>query len=164
MALGIYQIRWTVEDKCGNLALCSYSFTIKDCKNPTPLCYSEITTVVMPNTTPRMVTIKARDFDRGSTDNCNPGSSCGSCFTLLRFSFSGTDPNDSLRTFTQEDVGLNELDMWVWDVAGNRDYCTVTVFIQDNVANGNLVAGRIKTEKDDKVGGVNVVAQDLVGT
>lgn len=163
MALGTYQIRWTVEDKCGNLAFCSYSFTVKDCKNPTPLCYSEITTVVMPSTTPRMVTIKARDFDRGSTDNCNPGATCGQCYTQLRFSFSGTDPKDSLRTFTQDDVGLNELDMWVWDVAGNRDYCTVTVYIQDNVANGNLVAGTVKTETDDKLADVKINAEDLVG-
>lgn len=163
MALGTYQIRWTVEDRCGNLAFCSYSFTVKDCKNPTPLCYSEITTVVMPSTTPRMVTIKARDFDRGSTDNCNPGATCGQCYTQLRFSFSGTDPKDSLRTFTQDDVGLNELDMWVWDVAGNRDYCTVRVFIQDNVQSGNLVAGTVKTEKEDKIKDATIKVEDLVG-
>jgi len=162
MALGTYQIRWTVEDKCGNLQFCSYSFTVKDCKNPTPLCYSEITTVVMPSTTPRMVTIKARDFDRGSTDNCNPGATCGQCYTQLRFSFSGTDPKDSLRTFTQDQVGLQELDMWVWDVAGNRDYCTVTVHIQDNVNSGHLVAGLIKTEIDQKVSEVKVTSQDMI--
>ncbi|MEZ4906120.1 MAG: T9SS type A sorting domain-containing protein [Saprospiraceae bacterium] len=164
MALGTYYITWTVEDKCGNLAHCSYTFVVEDCKNPTPLCYSEITTVVMPSTTPRMVSVTARDFDRGSTDNCTEGSTCGSCETDLRFSFSGTDPYDSIRVFDESNVGLNTLDMWVWDEAGNRDYCTVTLYVQDNVSgSGSLVAGLVQTEDDQSVSDVNVSAEDMVG-
>ncbi len=162
MELGWYDIHWTVEDKCGNISECSYSFKVEDCKNPTPLCYSEITTVLMPTTDPRMVSIKARDFDRGSDDNCDRGSTCEECNTDLRFSFSGTDPYDSTRTFTEDDEGLHTLDMWVWDQAGNKDFCTVTVYIQDNVAGTNaMLAGQIITEDDKKVENASVKLEDM---
>ena len=118
----------------------------------------------MPSTTPRMVSVKARDFDRGSTDNCTEGSTCGHCETDLRFSFSGTNPNDSIRTFDESLVGLNTLDMWVWDEAGNRDYCTVTLYVQDNVGgSGSLVAGLTRTEDGQDVSDVNVSAEDMIG-
>lgn len=164
MPVGNYHIRWTVEDGCGNLAICSYAFEVRDAKNPTPLCISEITTVLMPQTDPRMVTIKASDFDRGSYDNCHPALECGECDTDLRWSFSGTNPNLTTLTFTESDAGLQTLEVWVWDVAGNRDYCLVTLHVQDNV-NGlfNLVAGNINTETDEQMEDVNVSAMDLVG-
>jgi len=162
MELGWYDILWTVEDRCGNISECSFSFKVEDCKNPTPLCYSEITTVLMPTTDPRMVSIKARDFDRGSDDNCDRGSTCEDCYTDLRFSFSGTDPYDSIRTFTEDDEGLHTLDMWVWDQAGNKDFCTVTVYIQDNVTGTNaMLAGQIITEDDKKVENATVKLEDM---
>ena len=164
MALGTYTIHWTVEDKCGNFTECTYNFTVKDCKNPTPLCYSEITTVLMPSTTPKMVSVIARDFDRGSTDNCDEGSSCGHCSTDLRFSFSGTNPYDSVRTFVDGQEGLHTLDMWVWDRAGNRDYCTVTIYIQDNAQGLHyMVGGTVTTEDSKKVNKVNVTVSERDG-
>src|SRR5690606_5803503 len=36
--LGTHKILWSVEDACGNLATCTYLFTIEDCKAPTPYC------------------------------------------------------------------------------------------------------------------------------
>jgi hypothetical protein len=67
-------------------------------------------------------------------------------------------------TFTQFDAGLQILEVWVWDVAGNRDYCTVTLHVQDNVAGlFNLVAGNINTETDEQMHDVNVTATDLMG-
>jgi len=69
--LGVHRIYWTVEELCGNVTTCDYTFTVKDCKKPTPLCLSEITTVLMPSS--GMVEVKARDFDHGSYDNCTKG-------------------------------------------------------------------------------------------
>ncbi len=161
MELGTYHIYWTVEDKCGNIDECDYVFIVKDCKKPTPLCYTEITTVVMPTTEPRMVVVKARDFDRGSDDNCTPGATCGDCDTELHFSF------DSLgyevqKTFTEAHVGLQTLKMWVRDKAGNRDYCTVTLHVQDNVPGGALIAGSLVTEDDKTLEHANVEVEDMV--
>ncbi len=160
--VGRYKIHWTVEDKCGNFSECDMSLAVKDAKKPTPLCYSEITTVVMPSTDPKMVTVNARDFDRGSDDYCNRGASCGDCDTELKFSFSGTNPNDSTRTFTDADVGIQHLEMWVWDRAGNRDFCNVTLHVQDNATGtSQMVAGTVKTEDDKNVSSASVTVEDM---
>jgi len=66
--VGTHKIEWVVEDHCGNEDRVTYLFDVLDCKNPTPYCISDITTVVMPSS--GTVEIWAKDFDRGSTDNC----------------------------------------------------------------------------------------------
>ncbi len=161
MDFGKYHIYWTVEDKCGNIDECDYTFIVKDCKKPTPLCYSEITTVVMPTTEPRMVVVKARDFDRGSDDNCTKGATCGDCDTELHFSFDSLG-NQTQKTFTEAEVGLQTLKMWVRDKAGNRDYCTVTLHVQDNVPGGALIAGSMVTEDDKVLKDADVEIEDML--
>ena len=135
--VGIHKIRWTVEDKCGNKTVCEYLITVNDCKKPTPYCYGEITTVIMPVS--GSVDIWASDFDLGSYDNC-PGT--------LKISFS-TNVNDTKRIFTCNDLGINDLQMWVTDAAGNKEFCSVKINIQANGAacGGNrIVGGKIATE------------------
>ncbi|MBK8624256.1 MAG: T9SS type A sorting domain-containing protein [Saprospiraceae bacterium] len=83
-SVGSHKITWTVEDMCGNEATCSYIFKVLDKKKPTPYCISELTTVVMPTT--GAIEIWAKDFDKGSGDNC-PLTGCG-----LRFTFNGFKP------------------------------------------------------------------------
>jgi hypothetical protein len=68
--IGTHKITWTVEDKCGNETSTTYLVDVLDCKNPTPYCLSDITTVIMPSSGD--VAIWAKDFDRGSNDNCTP--------------------------------------------------------------------------------------------
>ena len=124
---GVYAIHWTVEDKCGNQSFCSYEFTVKDCKLPTPYCISSLTTAVMNNN--GMVSVKPEDFDIGSYDNCTATED-------LLFSWS-PDVNDKLYTITCDSMGgfpekTFYLDMWVTDEAGNQDYCSVWLKVQDN--------------------------------
>ncbi|MCZ2100684.1 MAG: T9SS type A sorting domain-containing protein [Chitinophagales bacterium] len=80
--VGTHRITWTVEDHCGNLATTSYIFRVLDKKKPTPYCISQLTTVVMPSS--GTIDIWARDFDKGSVDNC-PTTGCGLKFTLNGF-------------------------------------------------------------------------------
>ncbi|KXK38750.1 MAG: T9SS type A sorting domain-containing protein [Saprospiraceae bacterium] len=82
--VGTHKITWTVEDKCGNESKVTYTFKVVDKKKPTPYCISILTTVVMP--TSGNIDIWARDFDKGSTDNC-PTTGCG-----LKFTFNGFKP------------------------------------------------------------------------
>ncbi len=164
MPTGAYKVHWLVEDKCGNFSECDMNLTVKDAKNPTPLCYSEITTVVMPSTDPKMVVVNAKDFDRGSDDNCDKGVTCGDCDTDLRFSFSGTNPNVKTKTFTDADVGIQHLEMWVWDRAGNRDFCNVTLHVQDNQGSPDgivQVGGSVKTTDDKVIEGASVTVEDV---
>ncbi len=163
MSVGNYRIHWVVEDKCGNSSECDMNFELKDAKNPTPLCYSEITTVVMPSTNPKVVQVRAKDFDRGSYDNCDKGVTCGDCDTELRFSFSGTNPNEKTRVFTDADVGIQNLDMWVWDRAGNRDFCNVTLHVQDNLDEPDgmvQLAGMIRTENGEVISNASVTVDN----
>ena len=156
--LGTHRIYWTVEDLCGNVSTCEYLFELKDCKKPTPLCISEITTVLMP--TSGMVEVRARDFDHGSYDNCTDGSSCGDCHSDLIYSFS-SDVTDLTRIFTIADVGLNEVQMWVTDEAGNQDYCEVSIMIQDNANLSGMVAGVVATEENVSVDEVQVEMEEM---
>lgn len=82
--VGTHKITWVVEDMCGNFSTCNYTFRVVDKKKPTPYCLSELTTVIMPNS--GQVEIWAKDFDKGSSDNC-PTTGCG-----LRFTFNGFRP------------------------------------------------------------------------
>lgn len=133
---GKHRVTIEVEDGCGNLDKCEFVLTVKDCKEPTPYCFTEITTVVMPST--GLIDIWASDFDNGSFDNC-PGD--------LKFSFSAS-VSDTRAFFDCDDLGVNNLQMWVTDEAGNQDYCSVKVDIQanDDACEGTLRAsGKVTT-------------------
>ncbi|MEZ4906792.1 MAG: T9SS type A sorting domain-containing protein [Saprospiraceae bacterium] len=156
MTEGTYTISWIVEDKCGNKNVCTYDFTVKDCKKPTPLCITDLTTVVMNQA--GMVSITADAFDHGSYDNCTPSNygTCG-CLSDLKYSFS-QDVNDTVITYTCDSIdnGVSQtfyLNMWVTDLAGNQDYCSVQLQVQDNndvcPDNGNLSAGGLITRWSD---------------
>lgn len=147
---GIYRIEWSVEDKCGNISKCSYKFVVKDCKKPTPLCISSITTVIM--SPDGMVTVEPWTYQINSYDNCTPEDQ-------LKLSWS-QDTDHILHTITCDDMdGLTEknfeLEMWVTDLAGNQDYCTVELIVQDNMdACGNeqgfVVSGSISHPENQK--------------
>lgn len=80
---GVHKVRWTAEDKCGNIAVCEYLITVIDGKKPTPYCLSSITTAVMNSN--GQVEIWAKDYDLGSTDNCTEQKD-------LWFTFDGARP------------------------------------------------------------------------
>ncbi|MBK9108192.1 MAG: hypothetical protein IPM92_07345 [Saprospiraceae bacterium] len=154
--VGTHRIKWTVIDQCGNSATCIRRFTIIDRKLPTPVCQTGLITVIMPSS--GQVTIWANSFDHGSRDNCTPNNK-------LRFAFSA-NPNNVTRTFTCPQIEGGVVDtfdvsIFVFDEAGNADYCDTKVIIQDGLGNacpdnlgggntGNL-AGAIFNEANSKL-------------
>ncbi len=183
--VGTHKISWTVQDNCGNESKCEFVFRVLDKKKPTPYCLAELTTVVMPSS--GSIEIWAKDFDRGSSDNC-PG-------TLL-FTFNGEKPvatqlntehyfkgngvaatkaeyeagtaqlwrpadKSSARWFTCKDLGQKSLNMSVWDASFNTDYCTVTLNVQSNGGcNGTRLAGNVGTEVNEMVKDVQIVLEN----
>lgn len=108
-----------------------------------------------------VITIWAKDFDHGSFDNCTPQNK-------LKISFS-SDVKDTSDIFQCSDIpdGIEmeiPVEMWVTDEAGNQDYCTVILVLQDNTGNvcpdkvGSRVVlgGRIKTEQNKSLNGASV--------
>jgi len=147
---GKHKIKWIVQDGCGNEQVCEYGFEIKDCKAPTIYCRSGLTTNIMPT---GMVPLFASFFIEGATDNCTPKN-------LLVFSIrkSGTGtgfPVDAqgnpiqMVSFDCTELGLQLVEIWVKDKAGNADFCRTYVLIQDNAdvcGPKASIGGILKTE------------------
>lgn len=87
LPLGKHKITWKVEDQCGNFNTCSQYITVKDCKNPVPYCLSSLTISLMQGV--GSVEIWAKDFNKGSSDNCTSKDS-------LLFTFRGEVPVSSM--------------------------------------------------------------------
>lgn len=151
--IGEYDVTFKVKDDCGNETTCTSHVTLIDCKNPTPYCNPGIVTTIMPST--GFIDIWANDFDEGSFDNCTAQED-------LRISFS-SDTSDRSRRITCDSLSSQGRDtfdyqMWVTDEAGNQEYCTIQLIVQDNqnVCGGtsNLkvaVGGLIKTADDREI-------------
>jgi hypothetical protein len=147
IGVGVYSITYAVTDNCGNTAYLTFDLEVEDCKLPTPYCEDLIIEIMQTG----MVDVWAEDFDAGSFDNCGP----------VDPSFSATDPDADGLTFTCDDLGEQEIEVYFHDIYGNVDFCIVTLDVQDNMGHcpgtGDLtVAGEIETEQANPVEDVMV--------
>lgn len=150
---GTYSLTFTVSDGCGNSTSCEGTFEVKDAKKPTPVCIVGLATVVMPSSGD--VTIWATDFEAGSSyDNCT-------AYSDLKFSFS-SDVNEDSLTISCADVtanGIFPVEIWVTDEAGNQDFCSTLISVQDpngicGLPAGLSISGEVTNENQEKVEGV----------
>ncbi len=148
VAPGTYQVRYIAQDNCNNQTACTTTVTVKDCKKPTPYCKNGVIIEIMQT---GMVEVWASDLDAGSFDNCPPTAT-----PKLSFSANVADISN---VYTCDDLGTQEVELWVTDAAGNQDFCTTFVVIQDNMGactDDPRVEGTIANENDLGVEGVNV--------
>ena len=152
--IGKHKITWYVEDGCGNVGTCSNIFEVKDCKAPTPYCLTGLITVPMPSS--GCVDIWAKDLDAGSYDNCTPKS-------RLKFYFDGDTSRKSRRVCCEDfrraganDELIIDVQVWVEDEEGNKDYCSTVIIVQDNLnicpnsgTNIARINGEMRTETGD---------------
>lgn len=123
---GNYIIEWVVEDKCGNSTECTQLVAIEDCKLPTPYCVGSVTLVINFDGVAELWT---SDVDLGGEDNCTSQDQLVVSFdefdTVLFVQYFCEDLENGVQdTFYQ--------DLWYFDQAGNREYCTAQVIVQDN--------------------------------
>jgi len=156
--VGSHRIRWSVTDRCGNLATCDKIFRVKDCKEPTPFCKVGLITVVMGST--GSISVKAVDFNEKSEDNCTPSN-------RMRYSFSA-NVNDTTKTFTCANIpnGVSKdttVRIYVTDLEGNQAFCTTTLTLQDNAGNscpnrlnGGTVSGLIAASTNSPLKGTMI--------
>lgn len=124
---GHHKVFIEVEDLCRNKTSCEFIIQSIDCKKPTPHCIGKITTVLMETGETHL--IGAKDFDFGSYDNCTAGQD-------LFFGFN-EELTEKTKVFNCSDlqngvVAAIPLEIWVQDKAGNKDYCSVELIVQDN--------------------------------
>jgi hypothetical protein len=148
-AVGRHRITWTVSDLCGNITTCTQIMIVRDCKKPTPYCLADLTTVLMKGA--GIVDIWAKDFDKGSFDNCGGN---------LKYSFTTDTSTTSLR-FDCTKLGIQGLRLYVTDTSGNQDFCQINVIIQDNqntcgIGGSASIIGVVSTEKNYKLNNVEV--------
>ena len=119
---GTHEIKWTVSDLCKNRSTCTQIVTVVDGKEPTPVCYHGLSSVVMPSSGD--LTLPASIFDANSFDNCTPRNQ-------LRFAYSN-NVADSLKTFDCDNIDTTFVSIWVFDEEGNSDVCNTYIVIRDN--------------------------------
>ena len=178
-----HKVLWKVTDGCGNVDQCENTVMVVDKKAPTPYCVN-VSTAIM-QTSPKMVELWAKDFDKGSFDNCTPKEK-------LYFTFEGVapiaarlnedhfykkGPNGSVNATLAEYMAGNAykwspasrsagkvwtacgdnipVNVSVWDENFNTDYCTVTLSII-GCGNSILISGNAATEEGRTVNNVNV--------
>ena len=114
--------------------VCKIDVTVIDETVPTPYCHYGLAIALMGIDTDNdgindegMVEVWASDLDAGSFASCNTGEA-------VSFSFS-SDPTDNVRVFTCDDVGRNDVEIWVTDADGQQSYCNTYVRVQNNSAN-----------------------------
>lgn len=155
---GKHKVYYEVKDECGNITSCSYFINAKDCKKPSPYCLSALSSVIMPST--GEISIKAKSLNFNSFDNCTPAS-------LLKYSFS-SDIRDTIKTIKCIDIenGVSQtfsVNMWVTDLNGNQDYCSVNLSITDNnqvcqdpLGNFSLSGTIFNLDQSKKLSNINV--------
>lgn len=152
---GTHRISYFVSDGCGNTSICSYLFTIEDCKKPNVLCAPYRTVQLQASGS---VSVNSRLLDTGlSRDNCTPQNQ-------LRFSFT-PKVTDTLRTYTCLDKGANPVVLWITDLTNNQDSCNSYIIVEDSQypCQAGMLAfgGRVSTESNN---GVRDVTMQLSGS
>lgn len=146
--LGTYSVTYEVNDDCGNISYWTTDVVLTDGKKPTPYCIDELVVEIMPDGNGGgMASVNATDFNFGSFDNCTDADQ-------LQFSLSA-DITQTTQDFDCSQIGVQTIELHVWDEAGNTDFCVVALDVQDNMnacSTGSLtVAGALNTEDDEAI-------------
>ena len=134
-----YEIKWTVNDNCGNTATEAVTYNFKDCTRPNPFCLDGVATVIDAN---GKALVWATDLNQKSLDNCSAEANLE--FRIYHPILAGTvtKPQSgddgavalALPKSVELDcnyLGAQDIELYVIDEAGNWDFCTGSVFVQD---------------------------------
>ena len=144
-----HSIRWRVTDGCGNTASTTTTVTFGDQTSPVPFCVAGLTTTYMQAN--GCVDIWAQEFDFGSFDNCTDVDQLD--FSIVESGSApiapgqpGFEEQSSMTLCCNDMSNFIELDIWVWDLSGNGEFCTVGILVDDN---GNVCPETETDQEDD---------------
>ncbi len=130
--VGIHRIFWDVTDACGGNASCNRRVEIRNCKPPTIFCLTGLS-----------IGLSAIDLDGDGTPDGKQArvfagdlvsKSSQGCGGVLRFSFSD-NPEDSIRIYNCDSMGIHNVEIWVSDQFGNSTFCKTQLIVTDNPLN-----------------------------
>ncbi len=131
--LGTTEFYYTAEYGCGKEIKCKVKVTVRNKIGPVPYCLNGLITTLMPVDTNKdgtpdggMIEIWAKDLNLGSYHPCG--------YKHLKFSFS-SDTSYKSRIFTCDDLGKNDVQIWVTDSLGNQSFCKTYLEVQNNNVN-----------------------------
>ncbi len=169
---GVYDVSYIATDGCGNNATRAVKITVRDAKRPTPICIDGLVISMKAgvNGNPASTELWAKDLDAKSYDNCTLEANLA--FRIRKYVANSTEaPGTTNITFACDEIGVQQVEVWVIDENGNSDFCLTTVDVQDNIANacsGGVVdpegqialSGKVTTAKGDAVSEVLVQISD----
>ena len=177
LPLGTHTARFSSTDDCGNTSTIDITFSVVDCKAPTPVCHNGLSIDVMPLS--GMVELWASDFDASSFDYCsdfifraNVVEDQNGDGIITSDDYVTVLPPDDYILLDCDDVsnGLTMVQLWVSEQDGTADdacadnqdddYCVTFVEVQDNngVCSGSKLGlgGKIANEDNESVENVTI--------
>ena len=173
---GTHFIKWEVEDGCGNISFCEYYFTIKDKKKPSVICHQGLAANLIAMDTDgdgapdaNMVTVWDTEVLQSWDDNCTANDQLK--LRITKNIGTGFSPDTKSVTFDCTEQGMQAVELWVGDNAGNWDYCQTFIDIQDNSSLCGpqqamaMISGELMTEENESVSDVTIqIEGDLNNT
>lgn len=158
---GVHTVKFTIKDGCGNKTTAFTQITVADLKWPTPYCNSGVVGELGIMGGQIMVTMDAWKLNNASSDNCTDTADLQFHIRLVGDTL---PPTATSLTFDCSGEGMHLVEFWVTDEAGNSDYCTTNIIIQDNmgvcpdtlVTGSAAIGGEIATEMGDMMPEVTV--------
>ncbi len=146
---GIHKIKWKVFDGCANVSTCMETIKVIDKKPPTLYCYLSTTFNLTPMPGKDSLDYPAKNFVKEAFDNCTDKDN-------IIFSYS-SDPKDSIKTFTCNDLGFQFLRIFAIDEAGNSDFTYLIVRVRINGScTFNSIRGNITDMHNQPINGIYV--------
>ena len=168
--IGQYDLSIQAVDGCGNLRIISTTLKVVDAKGPAPICIDGLAVELMPDLTGEgaIAEVYAADFLlQTPIEDCSGDTRD---YRMVHLKPWQLDPlsrvgTNSLKLYCK-DIDFSGLPLKVAviaeDSAGNRDYCTSQLVLQDNleICGYGIISGQIKTGNGQAVEGVTIHVND----
>lgn len=156
--LGTTTVMFTALDNCGNLSRCEVEVTVVDDIAPAPICIEGIAAALSRGENDEIsASVSANIFLASSTfDACHPREDITISVRKAIDNPTGPPTGQTTLTFSCDEIGRQEIELWVTDRNGNSDYCITGVSVQDNnnicpQSAMGFIAGNIQTQTGKEV-------------
>ncbi len=129
LSVGLYTIKWSVKDGCGNYYHCEQQLSVVDDRAPAITCIHNLSTSISDE---YGMTIWAKDFVLYADDQCG---------AEVQISFSPDSLVMDQSFYCEDGFGFKELMVYAIDEYGNTSACPVELFIEDRYACSDTTMG-----------------------